>query len=57
MIEKMILTSECEKCIHGIINENNKSKIIIHCNAKNRNYIYGQRIPCEYKRIDDNYKM
>lgn len=53
----MILTSECEKCIHGIINENNKSKIIIHCNAKNRNYIYGQRIPCEYKRIDDNYKM
>lgn len=42
----MIITSECENCSHSIFNETNKSKIIIHCNIKDRDYIYGQRIPC-----------
>lgn len=45
----MILTSECEECIHCILDESNKAKIIINCTAKNKKYIYGQRIPCSDK--------
>ena len=44
MGEKMILTSECEKCSHCSLDESNKAKIIIHCNLKDHDYIYGQRI-------------
>jgi len=51
MDEKMILTSECEKCTYCILDENDKAKIIIHCTAKNKDYIYGQRIPCKDKTI------
>lgn len=49
MESETILTSECESCIHGVLNERNRSKIIVHCNLKNRDYIYGQRVPCDRK--------
>ncbi len=45
----MILTTECEKCRYGILDESNRAKIIVHCSKKNCNYIYGQRVPCNYK--------
>lgn len=45
----MIITSECEECIHSAINEEDKSKIEIYCNVKDKTYIWGQCIPCEYK--------
>lgn len=48
---KMILTSECEQCIHCILNEHNKAKIIIHCKLKDCEYIYGQRILCSNKKL------
>ena len=44
---KMIDTDKCTKCIFSIINEENKAKIIVHCNVKNKDYSYGQRIPCD----------
>lgn len=50
MNQKIILSNECEKCIYGIIDERNKAKIIVHCKLKNKNYFYGQRIPCDHKR-------
>lgn len=55
-----INTSKCNKeCIYGNIDDTNKSKVIVHCNFKNKNYLYGQRIPCDNKtkkRCDINEK-
>lgn len=45
----MIITSECEKCVHSQINEEDKSKIKIYCKIKNKSYYYGQCIPCEFR--------
>lgn len=45
----MILTSECEECKYGIIDESNKAKIKVFCEDKNKEYYYGQCIPCENK--------
>lgn len=43
----MIITSECEECMYGSIDETNKAKIIVHCSCKEKDYIFGQCIPCE----------
>lgn len=48
-MDNMILTSECEKCSHSILDETNKAKIMIYCKQKDKWYIYGQCIPCESK--------
>lgn len=34
----MIITSECEKCIHSIINERNKAEIEVYCKIKDKKY-------------------
>lgn len=47
----MIITSECEECIHSYINEKDKSKVKIYCKIKNKTYYWGQCIPCEYKEL------
>lgn len=47
---KMILTSECEECIYGIIDESNKARIKVKCSLKGKEYHYGQCVPCEDKR-------
>ena len=51
---KMILTSECEECNYGAIDESNKANIKVKCNLKNRIYHYGQYIPCENKKEKGN---
>ena len=51
---KMIITTECLKCRHSTNCENNNQKI--HCSIKNKDYFFGQRIPCEdikYKTGED----
>lgn len=50
----MIITSECEKCIHSIINERNKAEIEVYCKIKDKKYRWGQCIPCEYKEVIKN---
>lgn len=45
----MIITSECEKCIHSIIDESDKARLKIYCKIKDKTYYWGQCIPCEYK--------
>lgn len=51
MSNTVIITSECERCIYGDLDETNKAKIIIHCDYKDKNYIYGACIPCDdFKR-------
>jgi len=46
----MIITSECEKCAHSTINNENKARITVYCKAKDKTYSYGQCIPCDQKR-------
>ncbi|MFG6322642.1 MAG: hypothetical protein K1W41_14525 [Lachnospiraceae bacterium] len=47
----MILTSECEQCIHSVINEENKARVKVYCSVKDKTYFWGQCIPCDYKEI------
>lgn len=45
----MIITSECERCIHSTLNGSDKLKI--YCKVKDKFYYWGQCIPCEYKEF------
>lgn len=45
----MILTSECEHCPQSIINDEDKARIKVYCNIKDKTYYWGQCIPCDYK--------
>ena len=45
----MIITSECEQCIHSTIYEEDKARVKVYCNVKDKTYYWGQCIPCEYK--------
>jgi len=45
----IICGKDCEKCKFYTLNENDGVKIKIHCEVKNKNFYWGQRIPCEYK--------
>lgn len=46
----MIITSECEECIYGIIDDSNKARVKVKCTQKEKEYYYGQCIPCDNKR-------
>lgn len=46
----MICTSECSGCVHSDISKENVNKQF-HCDAKNKDYFYGQYVPCDYKEL------
>lgn len=46
----IIDTKECESCIYGVLNESNKARILIYCKARNKNYSFGQFIPCDERK-------
>lgn len=43
----MILTSQCEFCKYGTINDMDKSRVKVFCSIKQKEYYYGMCIPCE----------
>lgn len=47
---KMIITSECEQCVHSTIIETDKSKVKVHCDVKDKTYYWGQCVQCEDRR-------
>lgn len=49
----MIITSECEKCIHSKIDETDKARVKVYCEMKNKTYYWGQCIPCECKSLKE----
>jgi len=46
----MICTNECVNCIHSDIDSEN-IKLKFHCDAKEKDYIYGQYVPCDFKEL------
>lgn len=46
----LIKTSECVKCAHSTIDDTNKAKVIIRCEAKGKEFIYGQYVECDMKK-------
>lgn len=46
----MIITSECEECIYGIIDDSNKARVKVKCAQKDKEYYFGQCISCDNKR-------
>ena len=54
VIMSLIKTSECVKCAHSTIDDTNKAKVIIHCKAKGKEFIYGQYVECNVKRETRN---
>lgn len=42
----MICTSKCADCVHSDIDKEN-IKIKFHCDAKDKDYSYGQYVFCE----------
>lgn len=47
---RMILTSECELCEYGAIDESDKARIKVKCGLRGKVYHYGQRVPCEDRK-------
>ena len=52
----LIKTSECRKCAHSHIDDTNKAKVIIHCKAKEKEFIYGQYVECDMRKVAKNDK-
>ena len=50
-IEVQIIGEYCENCRYSTTIEESKSKIIVHCAARNKDYLWGQCVPCNDKSI------
>lgn len=50
-----ICTSECVECIYSNLNEENTNHKF-HCSAKDKDYCYGQYIPCDLKETVNGNK-
>ena len=44
---------DCENCIYSTIDDTNKARIRVYCDARDRQYWWGQNVPCEDKKKDD----
>ena len=53
----MIITSECEFCQYGTIDDSDKARVMVHCDYRNKTYFYGQCVPCEdMKKKEKTYE-
>jgi hypothetical protein len=43
----IIAGKDCEKCAYSQINDSDKGNIVVHCEARDRIYHWGQYVPCE----------
>jgi hypothetical protein len=47
-MSNVILTSECEFCKYGTVDDTDKAKVKVICSYKEKTYYYGTCITCEY---------
>lgn len=43
----IIITSICEKCKFGTVDDSNKARVKVFCSYKEREYHFGQCVPCD----------
>ena len=46
----IIVGQECEDCIYATVDDHDKSRVIVYCDAKDKKYYWGTCIPCELKK-------
>ena len=46
-MSNMIITSQCEECKYGTIDDSNKARVKVICSKKEKVYYFGQCIPCD----------
>lgn len=46
----MIITSECEKCIHSTVDEEDKARVKVYCSVKDKTYYWGNVYPVTIKK-------
>lgn len=47
-MSNIISTATCDKCVYGYIDDENKARVKVICNKREKTYYYGQHIPsCE----------
>lgn len=51
--KNIICTSQCTDCIYSDIESIDKIKLKFHCRKKNKMYMYGQYVPCDFKEARD----
>jgi len=49
----IVAGSDCDKCAYSTVFEDDKGRLKVYCEYKNREYYYGSRIPCEDFKKDD----
>ena len=48
----VILTSLCETCKYGTVNEEDKARVKVYCSYKEKEFYFGQCVPCtNYTKI------
>lgn len=47
--KNMICTTECSECIYSDIEDSENIKLRFYCGKKDKSYIYGQYISCDFK--------
>lgn len=47
----IIAGEECEQCLHSEIKDDDKSRIMVYCKARDKWYYWGQYVPCENQEL------
>lgn len=48
--DKTISTSKCESCVNGELIDDKMAKVMVRCKARQKNYVYGQKIVCNERK-------
>ena len=44
---------DCVDCVYSSVDDTNKARIKVYCDARDRSYWWGQNIPCDDKKKYD----
>ena len=46
-MSEIIITSICEECQYGTVDDSNKARVKVYCSYKDKEYWFGACIPCD----------
>ncbi len=53
----IIAGQDCSNCQYAMIDDTDKARVRVHCDARDKQYYYGQCIPCEDKVKINNEEL